>query len=148
MPEKVRIFGFPITTISFYYFCFVFIGVSIAKNKLEANQILNRIFCATTTTKVVVVIEEFLEGYEVSALCFTDGHFVASMPLSQDHKKLREGNLGENTGGMGAIAPIRLSAELETQIEHILRETITAAAAQTPDGSVYKGLYWIDLGED
>ena len=52
-----------------------------------------------------VIIEERLSGDEVSLLCFSDGLTVTCMPPAQDHKRLLEGDLGPNTGGMGAYAP-------------------------------------------
>ena len=52
-----------------------------------------------------IVVEEFLEGPEVSVLAFTDGHVVKPMVSSMDHKRVWDGDLGPNTGGMGTIAP-------------------------------------------
>ena len=52
-----------------------------------------------------VVIEERLEGEEVSLLCFTDGETIITMPPSQDHKRVGDNDVGPNTGGMGAYAP-------------------------------------------
>ena len=52
-----------------------------------------------------VVIEEFLEGEEVSFIVMADGHHVLPLATSQDHKRLKEGDQGPNTGGMGAYSP-------------------------------------------
>ena len=53
-----------------------------------------------------VVIEERLSGHEISLLCFCDGERIAVLPTARDHKRLMEGDLGPNTGGMGAYAPV------------------------------------------
>ena len=52
-----------------------------------------------------MVVEEFLEGPEVSVLCFTDGTAIRPMASSMDHKRALDGDRGLNTGGMGVIAP-------------------------------------------
>lgn len=101
--------------------------------KDEAIQQLRELFTKTSET---VVIEEFLEGYEISALCFTDGATVRVMPFSQDHKRVGEGDTGENTGGMGAIAPVVVSQELESQINALLQKTVDALRSS---GTLYKG---------
>ena len=56
-----------------------------------------------------VVIEAFLEGEEISVLAITDGRDVELLPVSQDHKRLLEGDAGPNTGGMGAYSPVAVA---------------------------------------
>jgi phosphoribosylamine--glycine ligase len=56
-----------------------------------------------------VVIEAFLEGEEISVLAVTDGRDVELLPVSQDHKRLLEGDAGPNTGGMGAYSPVAVA---------------------------------------
>jgi phosphoribosylamine--glycine ligase/phosphoribosylformylglycinamidine cyclo-ligase len=51
------------------------------------------------------VIEELLEGPEISVLAFSDGYTIIPLPAAQDHKRIGEGDTGLNTGGMGAYAP-------------------------------------------
>jgi len=90
-----------------------------------------------------LVLEEALEGPEISLLAFSDGQHVAIMPPAQDHKRLHEGDHGPNTGGMGAYAPVSLPAD---QIEELGRTVIepviaTLAARGTPFvGVLYAGL--------
>lgn len=52
-----------------------------------------------------VVIEEFLEGDEISILAFSDGYTITPLPAAQDHKRVFDGDKGPNTGGMGCYAP-------------------------------------------
>lgn len=96
-------------------------GVIIPKDKEEAQEALkdimqNQEFGAAGNS---VVIEEFLEGDEISILSLSDGKSLLSFPPAQDHKRIGEGDTGPNTGGMGtyAPAPVATKAILE-QIEH------------------------------
>jgi phosphoribosylamine--glycine ligase len=91
-----------------------------------------------------IVIEEFLEGEELSILGLTDGERVVILPPAQDHKRLGEGDTGPNTGGMGAYCPVGIATEpllarVRTEIfEPVLREV---AAQGTPyEGVLYAGL--------
>jgi phosphoribosylamine--glycine ligase len=91
-----------------------------------------------------VVIESFLEGEEVSVLAITDGTEVELLPVSQDHKRLLEGDRGPNTGGMGAYSPV--SVATATLLERTRREVLLPALAEmrrreTPyRGVLYAGL--------
>jgi len=77
-----------------------------------------------------VVIEERLEGQEVSVLAFTDGVTVRPMPPAQDHKRLRDGDAGPNTGGMGAYAPAPICppALVEEITRTVLQPTVDGCA--------------------
>jgi phosphoribosylamine--glycine ligase len=91
-----------------------------------------------------VVIEEYLEGEEASVLAFTDGKNLLTMPASQDHKAIYDGDKGPNTGGMGAYSPAPLvSNSLLDHIENqILRPTIDALAAEKVE---YRGVLYCGL---
>lgn len=91
-----------------------------------------------------VVVEEYLEGEEVSALAFVDGECVVPMVLAQDHKRLLDGDRGPNTGGMGAVAPLpHLPADLLERIAHqILQPTARALCA---DGAPFRGVLYAGL---
>ncbi len=91
-----------------------------------------------------IVIEEFLEGEELSVLALTDGERIVILPPAQDHKRLGEGDTGPNTGGMGAYCPVGIATEallarVRTDVfEPVLREV---AAQGTPyEGVLYAGL--------
>ncbi|NXH19463.1 PUR2 protein, partial [Bucco capensis] len=79
--------------------------VTIAASKEEACRAVQEIMQDRMFGEMVV-IEELLQGEELSCLCFTDGVTVASMPLAQAHKRLLDGDQGPNTGGMGAYCPV------------------------------------------
>jgi phosphoribosylamine---glycine ligase len=63
------------------------------------------------------LLEEYLPGWELSYLVLTNGEQWQTLPLAQDHKRLLDGDKGPNTGGMGTVAPLSISAELRSQIE-------------------------------
>ncbi len=91
-----------------------------------------------------VVIEERLEGPELSVLAFCDGESYRLMPAAQDHKRLRDGDEGPNTGGMGAFAPSPLvTPELLFEIEErVIRPTLEGMAAR---GAPYVGVLYAGL---
>jgi phosphoribosylamine--glycine ligase len=97
-----------------------------------------------------VVLEEYLEGFEVSALAFTDGERVEMMPPSCDYKRLLDGDSGPMTGGMGAYTPTSLiTPELWAQVEaDILRKAVEGMASEgiTYRGVLYAGLMLTDEG--
>ena len=91
-----------------------------------------------------VVIEEFLEGDEVSFLCLSDGKHVAAMAPAQDHKRIGEGDTGPNTGGMGVYSTDDLLEPAMTEwiLRHIAEPTVRGMAEEgTPfAGVLYCGL--------
>ncbi len=91
-----------------------------------------------------VVIEELLEGEEVSVLAFTDGRTVVPMIPSQDHKRVFDGDLGPNTGGMGAYAPAPVyTPELhQVVVREILEPTVKGLAE---NGWEYHGVLYAGL---
>lgn len=103
-------------------------GVIIPTTKEEAQEALKMIMVAREfgSAGSQVVIEEFLEGEELSVLSFSDGYTIRSLPPAQDHKRALDGDQGPNTGGMGCYAPTRVaSRELIAQIDReIVQPTI------------------------
>ncbi len=91
-----------------------------------------------------VVLEEFMEGEELSVFALTDGERALTMIPAQDHKRIGEGDTGPNTGGMGAYAPVSLATEvlLRRIREEILAPTLAALAA---DGAPFRGLLYAGL---
>jgi len=91
-----------------------------------------------------VVIEEFLEGEEISILAFSDGKTVLPMVPSQDHKKIFDQDKGPNTGGMGAYSPVPFYNDLsrETVLQKILKPTIEGLKKE---GREYKGVLYAGL---
>ena len=91
-----------------------------------------------------VVIEEFLQGEEASYICIVDGEQVLPMASSQDHKARDNGDLGPNTGGMGAYSPAPvLSAEIEARVmQDIILPTVRGMQAE---GNRYRGFLYAGL---
>jgi phosphoribosylamine--glycine ligase len=91
-----------------------------------------------------VVIEAFLEGEEISVLAITDGRDVELLPVSQDHKRLLEGDAGPNTGGMGAYSPVAVATPAllaRARIEVLLPALEEMRRRDTPySGVLYAGL--------
>jgi phosphoribosylamine--glycine ligase len=107
---------------------------------IEAMLIDNRMGSAGAR----VVIEEFLEGEEASFIVLSDGRHVLALATSQDHKRLRDGDTGPNTGGMGAYSP----APIVTPSLHakVLREIIQpTVAGMAADSIVYTGFLYAGL---
>ena len=91
-----------------------------------------------------IVVEECLQGEEASFLVFTDGKHILPMPSSQDHKPVFDGDMGPNTGGMGAYspAPVVTPAMEEQILEEVMKPTIRAMAEQ---GHPYRGVLYAGL---
>jgi phosphoribosylamine--glycine ligase len=91
-----------------------------------------------------VVIEEFMEGEELSVFAVADGQDFVLLEPSQDHKRVGEGDTGPNTGGMGAYAPVAMAdaALLEQASETIIRPTLAALAA---DDARFQGLLYAGI---
>ncbi len=116
-------------------------GVIIAETRAEAEAALADMFAAAGAE---VVIEEFMEGEEVSFFALTDGAIIVPFGSAQDHKRVGEGDTGPNTGGMGAYSPARvLTPDLRAEVvREIVAPTVkTLAEEGTPySGVLYAGL--------
>jgi len=121
-------------------------GVIIAKTVEEAEAAVKNMMSDGTfgAAGAEVVIEEFMEGPEVTVLCFTDGQTICPMPSSRDHKRALDGDKGLNTGGMGAISPAPgYTDEIAAQcMEEIFLPTIRGMASE---GREFKGTLYFGL---
>ncbi|MCB7128402.1 MAG: phosphoribosylamine--glycine ligase [Candidatus Brocadiales bacterium] len=91
-----------------------------------------------------IVVEEFLEGEEVSVLAFTDGSTIVPLEAVQDHKALHDGDTGPNTGGMGAYSPVpAVTDELYRTIEKDI--LVPTVHAMKKEGSPYRGIIYVGL---
>ena len=121
-------------------------GVLICKSTREAEEAVRHTMCDHAFGKSGdrVVIEEFLEGPEVSVLAFTDGKAMVPMVSSMDHKRAHDGDTGLNTGGMGTIAPNPFyTADVA---ERCMREIfLPTMQAMNAEGRTFKGCLYFGL---
>lgn len=116
-------------------------GVLIPHNIDEAVQGLKQIMLenAFGAAGNEVVVEELLEGPEISVLAFSDGYTIVPLPAAQDHKRIGEGDTGLNTGGMGAYAPAPVATP--AIMDRIMKETLRP----TIDGMRKEGFPFVGL---
>ncbi len=123
-------------------------GVIVAETVDTALEAIDDLFTSGFTK---VVVEEFLEGEEVSILTLTDGISFRSLLPAQDHKRIGEGDTGKNTGGMGvyAPAPIATAAIIEAVNRDILAPIVATLQKRGIDyrGVLYAGLMISPAGE-
>jgi phosphoribosylamine--glycine ligase len=121
-------------------------GVIIAQTEAEAEAAITDMLAGNRFGEAGhrVVIESFLPGEEASYICIVDGEQVLPMASSQDHKARDNGDLGPNTGGMGAYSPAPvLSQEIEARVMHdIILPTVRGMQAE---GNRYRGFLYAGL---
>lgn len=121
-------------------------GVTVAYNHEEAETALYSMMVEKTfgESGTNVVIEEFLEGQEMSILAFVDGETVRCMPAAQDHKPVYDGDKGPNTGGMGTYSPLPHidQAIIDKAIETIV---VPTAKAMVSEGRPFRGVLFAGL---
>ena len=120
-------------------------GVTVAMNRSEAETALAEIFDGRFgAAGAEAVIEEFMEGEEASYFALTDGHTVVPFGSAQDHKRVGEGDLGPNTGGMGAYSPARVLTPL-LEGEALERIVVPTVRAMADEGMPYSGVLYAGL---
>lgn len=120
-------------------------GVYVCNGREDAKsavrQMMNeKVLCGAGTS---VIVEEYINGPELSYLIFTDGISYSMMPASQDHKRIDDGDRGPNTGGMGAYAPAPLATDnVSKKVDDIARKVIDGIKSEQLD---YKGVLYIGI---
>jgi phosphoribosylamine--glycine ligase len=121
-------------------------GVVIAKSKDEAATVANEMLSGRMLGEAGarVVLEEFLQGDELSFLVVSDGERVAPLVAAQDHKRVADGDTGPNTGGMGAYTTSTIIDEKmrDWLVAHIARPVVAGMKAE---GAEYKGVLYCGL---
>lgn len=118
-------------------------GVVVAHDQVTAEAAISD-FLPAQGGDAPVVVEDYLDGEEASFICLVDGHTVVPLASSQDHKTRDDGDVGPNTGGMGAYspAPVVTDAVHERIMRHVIEPTVAGMAAEERpfSGFLYAGL--------
>jgi len=119
-------------------------GVYICNNEIEGLSAIEEIFNGKFGKAKNILIEEFLEGEEMSFFTIHDGKIFKDFDTAQDHKRVFEGDRGKNTGGMGAYSPSRLiNEDLKNKIlNRIIKPTLEGLSQL---GTEYKGFLYTGL---
>tara|TARA_B100001094_G_C18141419_1_gene778096 strand:- start:504 stop:1766 length:1263 start_codon:yes stop_codon:yes gene_type:complete len=119
-------------------------GVYICDNYIQAKDAIQEIFNGKFGIAKNILIEEFLEGEEMSYFIISDGKNIKKFQTAQDHKRVLEGDRGKNTGGMGAYSPSRLiNNELDKKIiKKIIEPTLKGLKQMNCN---YKGFLYAGL---
>lgn len=121
-------------------------GVVIASNLAEATEAINEMLVGKKfgEASAKVLIEEFLDGIELSVFVLTDGKDFVVLPEAKDYKRIGEGDTGPNTGGMGAVSPVRFADEkFMTRVQQ--KVIVPTVAGLNADGIDYRGFIFIGL---
>lgn len=121
-------------------------GVIIAQSKQEAKKAASEMLSGSSfgDAGTSIVVEEFLDGYELSIFAICDGEDYIVLPAAQDHKRIGNGDTGVNTGGMGAYAPTPLVNEeiYEKVNKRVIEPTL---AGMKKEGASFEGVLFIGV---
>ncbi len=121
-------------------------GVIVATTREEARQAVQAMLehGAFGPAGERVVIEEFLDGEEATVMAFTDGKAIVPMVAAQDHKRVEDGDIGANTGGMGAYAPAPIVTPelIQTIVKDVFHPALEGLSRM---GSPYQGVLYAGL---
>jgi phosphoribosylamine--glycine ligase len=122
-------------------------GVIISNTLEEATEALNTMCSddAFGDASENFVIEEFLQGEEVSVFCITDGDDFVLLPFSRDHKKIGEGETGKNTGGMGAVSPVKKFMKKDVSDKIVAKIIVPVLSAMKKEGRQFSGCLYCGL---
>ena len=119
-------------------------GVLICASEAEAREAVEVFFTERRFGETTVVLEEFLDGEELSLLALCDGENVVPLAPAQDYKRIFDGDEGPNTGGMGSYSPVPGfgPAEVEEIVDSVHRPVVAAMAAR---GTPFRGVLYAGL---
>lgn len=121
-------------------------GVIIASSKEEAKKAAKDMLSGESfgDAGLTVVVEEYLDGFELSFFAICDGKNFVSLPVAQDHKRLLDGDNGPNTGGMGAYAPSPLATKelIKTVENDVVKKTLKGMSQR---GVPFTGVLFVGI---
>jgi len=121
-------------------------GVIIANSKEEAKEAVSGMLSGESFGDAgnAVIVEEYLDGYELSIFAICDGENYVVLPAAQDHKRIGDGDTGPNTGGMGAYAPTPLvNDDIYEKVEdRVIKPTL---AGMKKEGAPFEGVLFIGV---
>jgi phosphoribosylamine--glycine ligase len=119
----------------------VFLCASLPELKAAAEALFEQKILGVAGHRAL--LEQFQEGFELSYLVLTNGTDFEALPLAQDHKRLSDGDVGPNTGGMGVVGPMVIDAGLREQIDAlIVRPSVRNLSGS---GLLYRGVLYIGV---